>query len=161
MRVIHDKTAILFQSAAQCGARLAGASAATEQAFKTLGLHLGVAFQLIDDVLDYAGDRRAMGKNIGDDLLEGRPTLPLIHVMRNGGVEDAQLVRSCLADAEFCKHNLDKVIEIVRGGDALQYSSALAEAEADKAMAALAEISPSIYRDSLHSMIRMSIDRSN
>ena len=161
LQVIHDKTAILFQSAAQCGARLAGAPAATEQAFKTLGLHLGVAFQLIDDVLDYAGDSSAMGKNIGDDLLEGRPTLPLIHAMRNGDGSEAELIRSCFADAKFCKANLHKVIEVVHGGDALEYTSSLAGKEADKALAALVDIPPSIYRNSLQAMIRLSVDRSS
>ena len=160
LRVIHDKTAILFQSAAQCGARLAGAPAAAEQAFKALGLHLGVAFQLIDDVLDYAGDSDAMGKNIGDDLLEGKPTLPLIHVMRHGGRGEAELIRSCIADADYCKAHLRKVIEVVRGGDALEYTSNLARAEAYKALAALKNISPSTYRDSLETMIRLSVDRS-
>ena len=161
LRVIHDKTAILFQSAAQCGARLAGAPAATEQAFKALGLHLGIAFQLIDDVLDYAGDSDAMGKNIGDDLLEGKPTLPLIHVMRHGGRGEAELIRSCIADAEYCKAHLRKVIEVVRAGDALEYTSNLARAEADKALALLNDIPPSTYRDSLETMIRLSVDRSN
>lgn len=161
LQVIHDKTAILFQSAAQCGARLAGAPTATERAFKALGLHLGVAFQLIDDVLDYAGDSSAMGKNIGDDLLEGKPTLPLIHVMRNGRESEAELIRSCIADTEFCKANLHKVIEVVRAGDALDYTSRLAEDEAGKALAALVDIPPSTYRDSLETMIRLSVDRSN
>jgi len=161
LQVIHDKTAILFQSAAQCGARLAGAPAATEQAFKALGLHLGVAFQLIDDVLDYAGDSSAMGKNIGDDLLGGKPTLPLIHVMRNGSSGEADLIRSCIADAEFCEANLDKVIEIVRGARALEYTSGLARTEANKALKALNEIPPSTYRDSLETMVRLSVDRSN
>ncbi len=161
LRVIHDKTAILFQSAAQCGARLAGAPAAIEQAFKALGLHLGVAFQLIDDVLDYAGDSSAMGKNIGDDLLEGKPTLPLIHVMRNGNRGEAELIRSSIADAEYCKAHLHKVIEVVRASDALEYTSNLAREEAGKALAALAEIPSSVHRDSLETMIRLSIDRSN
>ncbi len=161
LRVIRDKTAILFQSAAQCGARLAGAPPATGQAFRTLGLHLGVAFQLIDDMLDYAGDSGAMGKNIGNDLLEGKPTLPVIHVMRRGDSSEAQLIRSCIADAKFCQANLDKAIEIVRGGDALEYAGRLAGEEAGKALAALTDIPPSTYRDSLETMIRLAVDRSN
>lgn len=161
LQVIHDKTAILFQSAAQCGARLAGAPPATEQAFKTLGLHLGAAFQLIDDVLDYAGDASAMGKNIGDDLIEGKPTLPLIHAMRNGSHAEAELIRSCITDAEVCKENLHKVIEIVRAGQALDYTTDLARTEAGKALDALRNIPPSTYRDSVEEMIRLSVDRSN
>ncbi len=161
LQVIHDKTAILFQSAAQCGARLAGAPTATERIFKAIGLHIGTAFQLIDDVLDYVGDSGTMGKNIGDDLLEGKPTLPLIHVMRNGDRAQGELIRNCIADAEFCKNNVEEVIELVRGGGALEYTSALAQAEAGKALSALAGIPPSGYRDSLESMIRLSVDRSN
>ena len=161
LQVIHDKTAILFQSAAQCGARLAGAAPATEQAFKTLGLHLGAAFQLIDDVLDYAGDSSAMGKNIGDDLIEGKPTLPLIYVMRNGNAAEAELIRSCITDVDTCKANLDNVIEIVRGGRALDYTSDLARTEAGKALDALRKIPPSIYRDSVELMIDLSVDRRN
>ena len=140
LRVIHDKTAILFQSAAQCGARLAHADPETEQAFKSLGLHLGAAFQLIDDVLDYAGDATAMGKNIGDDLLEGKPTMPLIHAMRNGSEAEAGLIRDCIVDAEHCRRHLDRVIAIVHGGKALEYTEELARAEAGRALEALAVI---------------------
>ncbi len=161
LQVIHDKTAILFQSAAQCGARLAGADPSTERAFQSIGLHLGAAFQLIDDVLDYAGDASAMGKNIGDDLMEGKPTMPLIHAMRNGAGAEAELIRNCIVDADFCRRNLDQVIALVHGGNALAYTEALARSEADKALAALAGIPESAYRDSLEAMIRLSVDRSN
>ena len=161
LQVIHDKTAILFQSAAQCGARLAGATPEIEQAFQSIGLHLGAAFQLIDDVLDYAGDASAMGKNIGDDLLEGKPTMPLIHAMRNGSDAEAGLIRNCIIDVDYCRQNLDRVIEIVHGGNALDYTGKLAGAEADKALDALTDIPPSSYRDSLEAMIRLSVERSN
>ncbi len=161
LQVIHDKTAILFQSAARCGARLAGASPAAERAFQSIGLHLGAAFQLIDDVLDYAGDASAMGKNIGDDLIEGKPTMPLIHAMRSGAAAEAELIRNCIVNADFCRRNLDQVIAIVHGGNALAYTEKLARSEADKALAALAGVPESAYRDSLEAMIRLSVDRSN
>ncbi len=96
MRVIRNKTAILFQAAAQCGAKVANAPSEIETALKTYGMHLGIAFQLIDDVLDYDGDSEAMGKNIGDDLAEGKPTLPLIYAMEQGTDAQAALIRDCL-----------------------------------------------------------------
>ncbi len=158
LQVIRDKTAILFQSAAQCGARLAGAPADVEQALKNLGRHLGMAFQLIDDVLDFAGDQNAMGKNIGDDLLDGTPTLPLLHAMRSGGSE-AELIRSCIANAEVRQANLPEVVEIVRCNGALDYVAGLARCEADKALEALGKLPVSVYRDSLGEMIELSVER--
>jgi len=161
LQVIHDKTAVLFQSAAQCGARLAGAAPEIELAFQSIGMHLGAAFQLIDDALDYAGDASAMGKNIGDDLLEGKPTMPLIHAMRNSGEAQSRLIRNCIVDADFCRDNIHRVIEIVRGGQALAHTRELARAEAAKALAALSATPPSPYRDSLERMIKLSVDRSS
>ncbi|MCY4017540.1 MAG: polyprenyl synthetase family protein [Gammaproteobacteria bacterium] len=161
LQVIHDKTAILFQSAAQCGARLAGAAPEIEQAFQSIGRHLGAAFQLIDDALDYAGDASAMGKNIGDDLLEGKPTMPLIHAMRNSGGAESELIRNCIVDADFCRGNIHRVIEIVRAGESLAHTTELARAEAAKALAALSATPPSPYRDSLERMIKLSVERSN
>jgi len=114
MQVIRDKTAILFKAAAQCGAILSQADSATEKALTNFGMHLGTAFQLIDDVLDYAGDSSALGKNIGDDLAEGKPTLPLIYAMAQGSEQQSRLIRETLTADEVSAELLPEVIEVVQ-----------------------------------------------
>jgi octaprenyl-diphosphate synthase len=96
MVVIHNKTAMLFEASSHTGALLAGADDKQEVALKDYGKHLGLAFQLVDDVLDYLGDAEAMGKNVGDDLAEGKTTLPLIYAMANGSDEERQLIRQAI-----------------------------------------------------------------
>ncbi len=96
--VIRSKTAKLFEAAAQLGAVISGSDTAIEQALAAYGMHLGTAFQLIDDVLDYSSDSKALGKNIGDDLAEGKPTLPLIHALRTGNVHQRELLRTALSE---------------------------------------------------------------
>src|SRR5690554_7814237 len=96
MVVIHNKTAMLFEASSHTGALLAGADDKQEAALKDYGKHLGLAFQLVDDVLDYLGDAEAMGKNVGDDLAEGKTTLPLIYAMANGSDEERQLIRQAI-----------------------------------------------------------------
>lgn len=161
MQVIRNKTAILFQAAAQCGAILAGADSVTEEALKKFGMHLGIAFQLIDDVLDYAGDTEAMGKNIGDDLAEGKPTLPLIHAMQHANEADRQLITTCIQKQDISPTALNTVLEIVRNSSALDYTRARAEHEAEQATASLSHLSETPYRQALHSMAEFSIARSN
>ncbi|MCB1665288.1 MAG: polyprenyl synthetase family protein [Pseudomonadales bacterium] len=166
MAVIRHKTAILFQAAAACGAILAKAPAEQQKALGDIGMHIGLAFQLIDDVLDYEGDASAMGKNIGDDLAEGKPTLPLIHAMRNGSAEDAALIKRCIEGAaKDGKNTLDPqllkdVIAIIQGSGSLEYTRQLANAEADKALALLATLNDSPYRRALEDMARFSVQRS-
>src|SRR5690554_7897813 len=96
MVVIHNKTAMLFEASSHTGALLAGAAPKQETALRDYGKHLGLAFQLVDDVLDYLGDAEAMGKNVGDDLAEGKTTLPLIYAMANGSDEERQLIRQAI-----------------------------------------------------------------
>jgi octaprenyl-diphosphate synthase len=132
MEVIQNKTAILFQAAGQCGAVLSNASSDEELALKNFGMHLGTAYQLIDDVLDYAGDSDTLGKNIGDDLAEGKPTLPLIYALGHGSEEQAKLIREALADEEPQTLKLNQVIEIVQDCGALDYVRELAESESNK-----------------------------
>jgi octaprenyl-diphosphate synthase len=160
MRVIQDKTAILFQAAAQCGAILAEAESRTETSLREFGMHLGIAFQLIDDVLDYAGDSATLGKNIGDDLAEGKPTLPLIHAMANSSAADAELIKSCLRDETVSQHTLTEVLQIVRSSGALDYTRQLAAAQAETASKCLDNIPPSEFRDALAIMVKFSIERS-
>ena len=159
MRIIESKTAILFQAAAACAAVLAGADPPTEKALACYGMHLGNSFQLIDDVLDYAGDSSEMGKNIGDDLAEGKPTLPLIYALREGGKAVSALIRRSLATKAVDRTLLQEVIAAVSSSGALDYTRNLAEKEATKARAALEGLPPSEYLDHLHGMLDFSLQR--
>ncbi len=135
LQVIQYKTAKLFEAAAQVGAILAGASAEQEQALKHYGMHVGTAFQIIDDVLDYAGDVNQIGKNVGDDLAEGKPTLPLIYLMQQGSAEAAADVRYALEHAD--RDYFEKIHRHVTESDALAYSAAQARGAVTQAVACL------------------------
>lgn len=161
MQVIQNKTAILFQAAGQCGAILSNASDEEELALTRFGMHMGTAFQLIDDVLDYAGDSESLGKNIGDDLAEGKPTLPLIYALEHGSAEQAELIRQALADEQLQDEKLNKVIKIVQECGALDYARKLAKSESDQALACLDVLPPSEYRDALTAMVNFSNTRSS
>jgi len=161
LQVIENKTAILFQAAAQCGAILGGAESAVEDSLKRFGMHLGTAFQLVDDVLDYGGDTQAMGKNIGDDLAEGKPTLPLIYAMEHANEEQLAIIRQGLKDQAVSEQLLEEVILIVRQSGALDYTRQLAQRQADAAQQCLQVITDSKYRDALQSMVEFSIERSS
>ena len=147
MRVIHYKTAKLFEASVRLGAILAGASEADEQAAARYGMHLGTAFQLIDDVLDYSANEQETGKHLGDDLAEGKPTLPLIHAMRNGSSEQAALIRSAIEHGEVEK--FAEVLQIIRDTGALDYTRAQALREAELAADAISCLPDSKYRKSL------------
>ena len=167
MNVIRHKTAILFQAAAECGAILAGASPQQQQILRDVGMHIGMAFQLIDDVLDYEGDAATMGKNIGDDLAEGKPTLPLIHAMRTGTEEEAELLKRCIEgaaqdmDAELAQQQLTDVIAIIKRSGSLDYTRDLALAESDKAIALLANLDDSPFRQALIDMANLAVKRAS
>lgn len=135
LRVIQYKTAKLFEAAAQVGAILAGATPEQEQALKDYGMYVGTAFQIIDDVLDYSGDVAQIGKNVGDDLAEGKPTLPLIYLMQQGRAEAAADVRHALQNAD--RSYFDKIHAHVLASDALPYSIAQAQAAVASAVACL------------------------
>lgn len=135
LQVIQYKTAKLFEAAAQVGAILAGASAEQEQALKHYGMHVGTAFQIIDDVLDYAGDVSQIGKNVGDDLAEGKPTLPLIYLMQQGSAEAAADVRHALEHAD--RDYFEKIHHHVTKSDALAYSATQARIAVTQAVACL------------------------
>ncbi|MBT8146356.1 MAG: octaprenyl diphosphate synthase [Gammaproteobacteria bacterium] len=157
LRVIYNKTAILFEAAAQCGAILAGAGQETEDALRRFGLHVGTAFQLIDDVLDYEGDSETLGKNVGDDLAEGKPTLPLIYAMQKGSEADARLIADSLKTGGL--ESLDQIITAVQESGGLRYTRELAEEQASKAIACLNVLPESSYRSALDSMARFSVER--
>ena len=157
MTVIHNKTAMLFEAASHSGALLANADDAQEQALKNYGKHLGLAFQLVDDVLDYRGDAEAMGKNVGDDLAEGKTTLPLIHAMIHSSEEDRQLIRQAIRKGGL--DNLPKVLELIEASGALEYTMERARAEAAKASDTLSALAASPHKDALKLLTRVAVAR--
>ncbi|RCV87033.1 octaprenyl diphosphate synthase [Billgrantia montanilacus] len=154
---ILGKTAMLFEAASHSGAILAEASQEQEAALQYYGRYLGLSFQLIDDLLDYQGDATAMGKNVGDDLAEGKPTLPLIQAMAAGTPEQVRTVRQAIRQGGL--DHLDEVLAIVRDTGALDYTRARAEEMAAKALEQLDLLPPSRYRDSMAELARMAVDR--
>ena len=138
LRVIRFKTAKLFEAAARLGGIVSGADAHIEDALARFGMHLGTAFQLVDDVLDYSGDEAATGKHLGDDLAEGKPTLPLIHVMRHGTPEQSALVRRAIEEGG--RDDFAKVQQSIYATGALAATRECAKTEADRARDALSAL---------------------
>jgi octaprenyl-diphosphate synthase len=157
LEVILRKTAKLFEAASQLGAVLAGSDAETEQAMAAYGLHLGTAFQLIDDALDYSGDQATIGKQLGDDLAEGKPTLPLIHVMREGSPAEVETVREAISDGG--RNMIGEVTAAIASTGAIAYTSRLAKDEALQARAALDALPASAYRDALTGLADYAVSR--
>ena len=147
LHVIHCKTAKLFEAAMRLGAILGGADEATEQAAAKYGMHLGTAFQLVDDVLDYSGDEQETGKNLGDDLSEGKPTLPLIYAMRQGDASQVALVRQAIEQGDIAR--FAEVLQVIKLTGALEYTRQQAQRESDAACAALAALPDTNYKQSL------------
>lgn len=159
LRVIRYKTAKLFEAAARLGAVLAGAGAAEEDAMARYGMHLGTAFQLIDDVLDYSGDPGVIGKNIGDDLAEGKPTLPLIRAMLVGNPQETSAVRAALVGDGL--DQIQAVMAAVQRTGALEYARSRAESEAEAARQALDVLAASPYRESLLQLCGFAVTRTH
>lgn len=157
LTVIRFKTAKLFEAASRLGAILAGADEATEDGFARYGMHLGTAFQLIDDVLDYSGDERATGKHLGDDLAEGKPTLPLIHVMRNGSPDAAAAVRRAIESGG--REEFVAILDAVRATGALDEARRCATAEVRAAVDALDAVPATKYKDSLLELASFAVAR--
>lgn len=157
LQVIRYKTAKLFEAATRLGAILGCAAPAEEAAMANYGMHLGTAFQLIDDVLDYSGDNKATGKNVGDDLAEGKPTLPLIYAIQHGRPEEAALIRSAIEAGGL--EDLAQVIAVIQRSGALDYTRRQAEAEARAASTALAVLPNSKYRESLLQLADFAVTR--
>jgi octaprenyl-diphosphate synthase len=158
LQVIRYKTAKLFEAAAQLGAILGGGSAEIERHMADYGMHLGTAFQLIDDVLDYSGAEVETGKHLGDDLAEGKPTLPLIYVMQNGTVEQADCVRRAIEQGG--RDDFQAVLAAIRSTGALEHAKKQAQAEADLARMALESLPASTYKDSLVELSLFAVARS-
>lgn len=157
LQVIRYKTAKLFEAAGRLGAIIGGADATVEAALSDYGMHLGTAFQLIDDVLDYSGTEAETGKHVGDDLAEGKPTLPLIHAMKHGTAEQASCVRRAIEEGG--RDQFAEVLAAVRASGAIEASRAQAEAEAKSAAAALSALPASIYREALIQLSSFAVDR--
>jgi octaprenyl-diphosphate synthase len=157
LQVIRYKTAKLFEAAARLGGILGEASAELEAGLANYGMHLGTAFQLVDDVLDYSGDEAATGKHLGDDLAEGKPTLPLIHVILHGNKEQAACVREAIEHGG--REAFSDVLEAIRATDALAVTRRQAEAEIEEAVAALRVLPDSTYKESLLQLARFAIAR--
>jgi len=156
MEVIHRKTAKLFEAATQLGAVLAN-NTSLEAAFATYGKHLGAAFQLIDDVLDYTADVDELGKNIGDDLAEGKPTLPLIFVLENGTDQQKRIVRRAIESEGITL--LKEVTEIIQESGAIGYTQRAAQQESEKAKQALQALPESDYKTALFSLADLAVNR--
>ncbi|MGE4368799.1 MAG: polyprenyl synthetase family protein [Burkholderiaceae bacterium] len=156
LQVVRYKTAKLFEAAAEVGAIVAGGSALQQQAAAAYGRHVGTAFQLIDDVLDYSGDADALGKNVGDDLREGKPTLPLIRVMEVGSPAQRQLVQDAIRTGEA---DFAAVAQAIRDTGALDYTRDAAVAEAKLAREALSGYPNSVYLESLLEFCSFAVDR--
>jgi octaprenyl-diphosphate synthase len=156
--VIRCKTAKLFEAATRLGAILGGAPRDQEDAVADYGMRLGTAFQLIDDVLDYSGEQAVIGKNVGDDLAEGKPTLPLIYAIQHGTAEQARLVRHAIEHGG--RDELAAVIDAIRSSGALDYARAQAQCEARAAGAALAALPHSRQRDYLLQLADFAVTRS-
>ncbi|MDF7676730.1 polyprenyl synthetase family protein [Neisseriaceae bacterium ESL0693] len=157
LQVIQYKTAKLFQAAAQVGAILAGADHQQETALKNYGMHLGTAFQIIDDVLDYAGDVETIGKNVGDDLAEGKPTLPLIYLMQHGKPQAITDIRHALEHAD--RSYFDKIHQHVIQSDALAYCTAQANKAAQAAIDALAALPDNEITQAMRDLATSSVAR--
>ncbi len=159
LQVIRCKTAKLFEAATRIGALLGGANLAAEEAMARYGAHLGTAFQLIDDVLDYSSDPSVIGKNVGDDLAEGKPTLPLIHAMRCGSPAQVAAVRRAIEAGGL--DELPAVLEAIRDTGALDYARERARAEARLASAELQGLAPSRQREYLIQLSDFAVTRSH
>lgn len=157
LNVIHKKTAILFQTATASGATLAGQPVDIVDAFSRYGHHLGMAFQLQDDVLDYTGNSEEMGKNIGDDLSEGKPTLPLIFSMREGSGQQAELIRQSISNCDTSR--ISEVIDIVRSCGGLEYTKQSALKQASLAQQAIAILAESPYKKALCDLADFALSR--
>jgi octaprenyl-diphosphate synthase len=157
LEVVRRKTAKLFEAAARLGAILGGADRSIEDGFAAYGAHLGTAFQLIDDVLDYSGELHETGKNLGDDLSEGKPTLPLIHVLKRGSAEQAATVRHALEHGG--RDDFAAVIEAIRAAGALEAARARARGEAAVACEALAPVPDSTHKQSLLHLAAFAVER--
>ncbi|MBT9099194.1 octaprenyl diphosphate synthase [Methylovulum psychrotolerans] len=157
LEVIARKTAILFSAATRLGAVLANTDADIEENLARYGQHLGIAFQLIDDALDYKANQEDLGKNLGDDLAEGKPTLPLIYAIQNGTPSEAEIIIAAIQNGD--REAFNAVYDIVQRTQAITYTEQRADEEAQKAIDALACLPESEYKQALTLLAKFSVQR--
>lgn len=160
MQVIYCKTAKLFEAATRLAAVISNQDKATETAMLNYGKHLGTAFQLVDDIMDYTADAQEMGKNVGDDLAEGKPTLPLLYAMKNGTAQQNALIRSAIENGDGMDH-LDDILATMKQTGSLVYTQKKAEQEADKAINAIAQLADSEHKQALISLAHIAANRNH
>lgn len=157
LEVIGRKTAILFSAATRLAAVVSGVELEIEEGLAQYGQHLGIAFQLIDDALDYTSNKEEMGKNLGDDLAEGKPTLPLIHAIENNNTEDAAIIIDAIRNGN--RDAFDKIYEIVQKSKSIAYTEICAEQQAQNAIDALKVLPDSKYKEALVMLAKFSVQR--
>ncbi len=156
LEVIHRKTARLFEAGAHVAAVLAGTSTDIQGALADYGRHLGTAYQLVDDVLDYRSNPAERGKNLGDDLAEGKPTLPLIHALKHGNPAQQQAIREAIENGGLSQ--MEPVLAAIESTGGLEYTAQLAQAQSAKAIAALAPLADTEYKRGLESLSRFAVE---
>jgi octaprenyl-diphosphate synthase len=156
--VIYRKTAKLFEAGTQVSAIIASANPGLETAMSTYGKHLGTAFQLIDDALDYRADREELGKNLGDDLAEGKPTLPLIYALQHGTIAERATIRASIEEGDIAQ--LEAITAAIESTGGLAYTARLAKRETSLAIEALAVLPDSAYKQALRELADFAVDRS-
>ncbi len=156
-QVIERKTAVLFQAATQIGGLLSNIDKVQEQALKNYGLHLGNAFQIIDDVLDYQSNAETMGKEVGDDLSEGKTTLPIIYALKNTVAKDRQLLKDAINNADNSK--IEQVLGILQSVNAFDYTRKQAQKSASLAKKSLDSLQDSKYKEALILLCDLSLQR--
>ncbi len=157
LKVIRHKTAKLFEAAAQLGAVISNRSEKEIEAMAAYGRHLGTAFQLIDDVLDYSSSADELGKNIGDDLAEGKPTLPLLYAMWNANEEESKIIRDAIEHGGL--DHIEQIKNAISSTGGIAYTAKIAEEEAELAIDALIGLPASEYLDALYALARFSVER--
>ncbi len=157
LEVIRSKTAKLFEASSRIGPLLAGVDSARVNALGRYGMHIGTAFQLIDDVLDFSGSSEEIGKNVGDDLAEGKPTLPLIYAIANGSPEQTEVVRRAIEQGGL--DQIDRVLEAIESTGAIAYTEAMAKAESESAQRCLDDLPASDHKNALLALARFAAQR--
>jgi octaprenyl-diphosphate synthase len=159
LEVIYRKTAKLFEAGAQMAAIVSGSSREIELAMIEYGRHLGTAFQLVDDALDYKATTEELGKNLGDDLAEGKPTLPVIHALAHSSAADAALLRAAIENGGI--DDLDRITRLIETSGGLEYTARMAQREKDLAVAAIGRLPASNYRDALVALADFAVARTH
>ena len=156
-QVIKHKTAVLFEAAARVAAIVAGANAATEELLANYAINIGIAFQIVDDILDYIGNSSDMGKNVGDDLLEGKVTLPLIYLLKHGSSTEQQAIAQAINEPGSAQ--IDYIISAIKNSKAIEYCQNLAHSYVNNAISQLVHFPPSAYKDAMLKLADQAISR--